>query len=281
MGAPVLSDEQIESFVSDGFVRLEGAFPKELAAHARDLLWKQLDMDPDDPTTWTREVVRLGVQDDEPFVRSANTPRLHSAYDQLVGAGRWKPLERVGTFPVRFPVDKKPDETEDYGWHIDASFLAADAEAAGGQSWEGELALVPPNYEEVFRCNVRSRGRALLLLFLYSDTGHEDAPTLIRAGSHLDVPPLLEPYGAEGTYLNVGNVGVDRPVASATGGAGDVYLCHPFLVHTPVANTGTRPRFMAQPSLEPVGLLELDRPDGQYSPIERAVRIGLGRVDER
>ncbi|MGV9772501.1 phytanoyl-CoA dioxygenase [Streptosporangium sp. NPDC003464] len=281
MGAQVLTDEQIESFVSDGFIRLAGAFPKELAAQARDILWKQLGMDPDDPTTWTREVVRLGAQSDEPFVRSANTPALHAAYDQLVGPGRWRPIEQVGTFPVRFPGVRRPEEAEDYGWHIDASFLAAEAEAAGGPDWEGEQALVPPDYDKIFRCNTVSRGRSLLLLFLYSDTGDRDAPTLIRVGSHLDVPPLLEPYGPEGTYLKAGDVGAGRPLASATGEAGDVYLCHPFLVHTPVSNTGTRPRFMAQPSLQPVGELELTRADGRYSAVERAIRLGLGREDGR
>jgi hypothetical protein len=273
----LLTVEQIESFVSDGFVRVPNAFSAELAAECRDLLWKQLDMDPEDRSTWTREVVRLGVRGDDAFVRSANTPVLHEAYDQLVGPGRWRPLDMIGTFPVRFPADRKPEETEDYGWHIDASFLTPEAESNGGPDWEGELALVPPDYDKILRCNVVSRDRALLVLILYSDTGVRDAPTLLRVGSHLDVPRLLEPYGAEGTYLDCGGVGAGRPLALATGRAGDVYLCHPFLVHTPITNTGTTPRFMAQPSLLPVGEFDLDRPDGRHNPVERAIRVGLGR----
>ncbi|MDF5753511.1 phytanoyl-CoA dioxygenase [Spongiactinospora sp. TRM90649] len=280
MSARLLTDEQVEEFVQDGFVKVEGAFPKDLAAEACGLLWEQLGMDPDDPATWTREVVRLGLQDAEPFVRSANTPELHAAFDQLVGPGRWMPIEKVGTFPVRFPRTKPPEEAEDYGWHIDASFLTAEAEAANALNWEGELALVPPNYDEILRCNVTSRGRSLLLLLLYTDTGERDAPTLLRVGSHLDVPPLLAPYGPEGTYLEAAGVGVERPLASATGEAGDAYLCHPFLVHTPISNTGLRPRFMAQPSLLPVGELDLDRADGGCSPVERAIRLGLGREEE-
>jgi hypothetical protein len=39
--------------------------------------------------------------------------------------------------------------------------------------------------------NVTSRGRALLMLFLFSDVGELDAPTRIRSGSHLDVAPLV------------------------------------------------------------------------------------------
>ncbi|MFV2109750.1 phytanoyl-CoA dioxygenase [Micromonospora sp. LOL_015] len=277
----MLTPEQVESFVANGFVRVPNAFSAALAAECRDLLWKQLNMDPDDRSTWTREVVRLGLRSDDAFLHSANTPLLAEAYDQLVGPGRWRPLEMVGTFPVRFPVDRAPEQAEDYGWHIDASFLSpegeAEAAAAGGQDWEGELALVPPNYDRIFRCNTSSRGRALLVLLLYSDTGVRDAPTVFRVGSHLDVPPLLEPYGAEGTYLDCGSVGADRPQAKATGRAGDAYLCHPFLVHTPITNTGASPRFMAQPSLQPVGEFDLDRADGRYVPVEQAIRAGLGR----
>ena len=66
-----------------------------------------------------------------------------------------------------------------------------------------------------------------------------------------------------------------RPVVQATGAAGDVYLCHPFLVHAAQAHHGTVPRFIAQPPLEPVGELEIDRPDHVYSPVEEAIRVGL------
>jgi hypothetical protein len=69
-----------------------------------------------------------------------------------------------------------------------------------------------------------------------------------------------------------------RPLAWATGNAGDVYLCHPFLVHAASwPHRGKAPRFIAQPPLTAVGLLELERADGAYSPVELAVRLGLGR----
>ena len=54
-----------------------------------------------------------------PFREAANTPVLHAAFDQLVGAGRWLPQGGLGTFPVRFP---SPDDPGDTGWHVDASF---------------------------------------------------------------------------------------------------------------------------------------------------------------
>lgn len=260
--ADALTPGQIEQFVTDGFVRLPEAFPRSLADEGRAFLWRETGLDPDDPATWTEPVVRLGGYADEPFRRAATTERLHTAFDQLVGEGRWTPTLGLGTFPVRFP---HADDPGDAGWHLDASYAQEGEEGA----W----------------INLRSRGRALLMLFLFSDVDAETAPTRIKTGSHLDVPAFLRPAGERGmeffdlckTLDEAGRLDApDRPTALATGRAGDVYLCHPFLIHSAQPHRGTVPRFMAQPPLLPAAPLELDRPDGAYSPVERAVRLGLG-----
>jgi len=165
-----LSDAQISQFITDGFVRIDNAFPRRLADAARTLLWRDTGCNADNPATWTRPVIRLGMYDAPPFIDSANTPALHDAFDQLVGVGRWVPCMSMGTFPVRFP---SPDDPGDAGWHVDASF-----------GWEH------PDFME-WRVNVASRGRALLMLFLFSDIGEDDAPTRIRIGSHLDITRQL------------------------------------------------------------------------------------------
>ena len=162
--ARVLSEAQIQQFIHDGFVRLDRAFPKTLADEGRKRLWHDLPCSPDDPTTWTRPVIRLGYYGDEPFRRAVNMPILHAAFDQLVGQGRWHPRGDLGTFPVRFPSEEDPG---DAGWHIDVSFPAESGD---------------PNEQQDFsswRANIVSRGRALLMLFLFSDVGEADAPTRI------------------------------------------------------------------------------------------------------
>jgi hypothetical protein len=75
--------------------------------------------------------------------------------------------------------------------------------------------------------------------------------------------------------MNLERMGADRREALATGEAGTVYLCHPFLVHAAQMHRGSQPRFIAQP---PLGLAEpyqLDRKDGAYSPVEMAIRLAL------
>lgn len=258
-----LGDAQIQQFIHDGFVRIDRAFPRALAEQGRAILWRDLPCDPADPATWTRPVVRLGHYGDEPFQQAANTPMLHAAFDQLVGKGRWLPRPNLGTFPVRFP---SPQDPGDAGWHIDVSF-------PGETSDPNER-----NHFSSWRVNVTSRGRALLMLFLFSDVGECDAPTRIKVGSHRDIARLLEPAGEAGLshgMLDQLGAALDRPEALATGEAGTVYLCHPFLVHAAQMHRGKVPRFLAQPPLAPAEPFRLVREDGSYSPVEIAIRLAL------
>lgn len=254
---PPLSPADIEQFVRDGFVRLDDAFPRALADAARVILWRETGCDPDDPATWTRPVVRLGMHAGPLFREAANTPPLIAAFDQLVGPGRWRPVGALGTFPVRFPSLEDPGDT---GWHVDASFGADN-----------------PDFLQ-WRANIASRGRALLMLFLFSDVGPDDAPTRIRAGSHRDIARRLAPAGEAG--LTLGELAstaftesAHRPEVAATGRAGTVYLCHPFLVHSAQPHRGTRVRFMAQPPLQPETALD------PAFPVARAIAAALAGAD--
>jgi hypothetical protein len=252
-----LTEAEVASFIEHGFVRLDEAFSRELAQQGRDELWAAMGLSPDEPGTWTRPVVRLEGMSSPPFAAAANTPRLHRAYDALVGAGRWIEPKGLGTFPIRFPSSEAPG---DDGWHVDVSFGADN-----------------PDFME-WRANVKSRGRALLMLFLFSDVGPDDAPTRIRAGSHMTTARRLLPHGEAGLSLRelsadgyAATAGCDE--VSATGKAGTVYLCHPFLVHAAQPHRGTRPRFMAQPPLLPKGEFDAALPP---SPVQVAIRQACG-----
>jgi hypothetical protein len=248
-----LASVQIDHFIRHGFVRLDDAFPADLAAQVRDRLWRDIPGDPNDPTTWLEPVVRLGMYDEPAFVAAANTPRLLSAFDQLAGPGAWRPCGSMGTFPIRFP---SPEDPGDAGWHIDSSF----GDDPDFMSW---------------RSNARSKGRCLLMLFLFSDIGEDDAPTRIRVGSHRAIGRRLSAAGEDGMTLGelaaedfAGTSGF--PEALATGPAGTVYLCHPFLVHSAQPHRGKVPRFLAQPPLLP-----RDWPEGGVdaaSPTGKATR---------
>ena len=251
-----LTPAQIDTFVTDGFVKIENAFSADLAAQGRAILWRDTGCDPDDPSSWTKPVVRLGGYYDPPFREAANTPRLHAAYDQLVGQGRWIAPHGLGTFPIRFPSSETPG---DDGWHVDVSFGLPEDD---------------PNDFMSLRANVKSSDRALLMLFLFSDVGPQDAPTRIRKGSHAVIARQLLPFGEAGLTLRQLSADGYASTAecdevSATGPAGTVYLCHPFMVHAAQSHRGTQPRFMAQPPLMPGGEFDPALPP---SPVQIAIR---------
>jgi hypothetical protein len=103
-----------------------------------------------------------------------------------------------------------------------------------------------------------------------------DAPKRIRVGSHFDMARLLAPVGEAGmARLQLADVGSERKVALATGEAGTVYLCHPFLIHAAQKHSGRTPRFLAQPPLPPAAPFCLERADAAYSPVEVAIRQAL------
>lgn len=252
-----LTPRQVQNFIEDGFVKIENAFSSDLASRCREELWEDIGLSPDRPEHWIRPVVRVASKATPPFIEAANTSLLRLAYDQLVGEGRWLAPSGLGTFPIRFPSREAPG---DDGWHVDMSFDTANADF---MEW---------------RANVMSSGRALLMLFLFSDVGTDDAPTRIRKGSHAFIARELLPYGEAGATLR--QLAADDwastrdcEIELATGAAGSVYLCHPFLVHAAQPHRGKRPRFMAQPPLLPKGEFDPALPP---SPVQIAIRRACG-----
>lgn len=241
----VLTRQQIEGFVEQGFVRLEAAFPRAVALDCQQLLWEQLaPMQRNDPSTWDRPVAQLPSQGAPPFRAATASERWLTAITELAGPKALAHGHLAGAVLVRFPVGGVLD---DDGWHIDTSY------PVDGDWW----------------VNHRSRERALLMLVLLSDVGEDDAPTRIRAGSHWDIARALVPFGDTGTPLSglmpaLAATG-HWPVELATGEAGDVFLCHPFVVHAAQAHRGTSPRFVAQPGV----LLREDYTPADDHPVTR------------
>ena len=252
----MLTQAEIDAFVRDGYVAVRGAVPDVVLRACRDVIWAELagrGIARDDPATWTEPVVRIPCPEGGPFAEAGPTAPVREACDQLIGAGRWRPRRGVGgTIPVRFPGE---DDPGDAGWHIESSFQA-------GQQW---------------RVNLASRARGLLALYLFTDVTEADAPTRLRPGSHLDVPPILAAAGDDGmdwapAAQQAARASAHRPTAYATGRAGDVFLCHPFLVHAATwPHRGRSARIIAQPGVA----LHTQFPLGaSLSPVEIAIMNG-------
>lgn len=255
-----LSSGQIETFVETGAVKLENAFARETAEACSNIIFRALGLSPDAPDQWKEPVLRITAPPLPPFREAAASPRLAAALDQLVGAGRWTMPGALGAIVARFPSTQKP---WDDGWHIDASFPPPE----------------DPQSQDYFqwRVNFHSRDRSMLMLFLFTDCGPDDAPTRVRLGSHLPMARQLAARGGAGVSLaNLAKEGFASSdhceVSLATGEAGTVWLLHPFTVHAAQAHNGTRARFIAQPGL---GQREPFNIEHGTSPVERAIQLAL------
>ena len=252
----------VDSFIRDGYVAVRGAVDAGTVAACQELIWRAMEgrgVRRADPASWP-PLLRIDDLAGAPFAAAGGSPLLTAAYDELIGPGRWDPQVDVGrALMVRFPA--ADDERADAGYHIEGSY--------GG----------PGGY----RVNIRSRARGLLALFLFTDVGTNDAPTRLVCGSHRYVPEFLAPYGETGSDADAAfwrpSV-LCRPVADATGAAGDVFLCHPFIVHTATwPHRGTGPRVIAQPAVHVRDGFTLDGSDP--SPVAAAIVAGLAMTGTR
>lgn len=258
----MLTDAEIGQFVADGYVAMRGAVPKPVAASCVDVVWAELanlGVERKDRATWTRPLVWIPCPEGGPFVEAGTSPLLWQAYDQLIGPGRWPRRRGVGGhIPVRFPSEEDPGYA---GWHFESGT------PRGDKIWS----------------SVHSPTSALLSLFLFSDVSEDDAPTLLLRGSHIEVAALLGAAGEDGLEWSsldslLPAATFEREVVPATGGAGDVYLCHPFLLHRASwPHRGRTPRVIAQPGVwlkEPYALVD----PAAALPVERAILSALGSL---
>lgn len=287
----VLTEEQVEQFMTRGWVKLENAFTEEDALAAQDYIWKQLEIrgfKKNDPSTWTEPLVHIKENYVSEEFDRCNTERFQNAIEDLVGVGRWSERGKEvswGWWPVNFAEGAdKPWSVPTQGWHFD------------GQH---------------FRHYVNSREQGLLCIPLFSEIKPYGGGTLIAEGTHHIVANILNehPDGLEHReairlsieahpwlselaglipgneedriekFMNTTHVdpnGYELRVIETTGKPGDVMLCHPFVFHARSQNHLRIPRFMCNrttPLTEPMNLHRDDA--NQYSPLERSIRRSL------
>jgi hypothetical protein len=266
---PVLSAEDVEHFITRGYVAVRGCFTRTEAARYTDTLWTRLGYDEHDPSTWAQSSIHMPSHRGIDVTTFA--PRAWRAACELVGGQdrisaevpyRWNDAFIVnlweGTDPpwsAEPPAAWEPASPRSPGWHKDGDF---------------------------FRHFLDSPEQGLLTLVLWSDVHHQGGATFVAADSVGPIARFLAEH-PEGV-VPPGGVGLGFPYADlvgqcvdfveATGEVGDVYLLHPFVLHAKSRNLLRRPRFITNPPLTLAEPLRFDRPDP--SPVERAVLRALG-----
>ena len=313
MRSKVLSEAQIEQFIRCGWTKVEEAIPRELALEAQDFVWERLaerGISKDDKSTWTAPMEFIKTSYNvAPFDRCA-TQKLTDACSDLVGDGRWKAQGEVGWWgywPVNFAVGA--DETWDVpanhwhadgpetGWNFDSPdqgllviciFSQVGPRGGGTLALEGshqgfarflqanpglgkEEARVAFLSSSDYLCALSGLDGAKLPEIDLSNTRGVDATAMQRTQKDENTP-RIERFMNQ---IEIDENGTELRVIEITGSPGDCVLCHPFLFHSPSFNHSGVPRFMCNrktPLFEP---MQLEREDGNLSPLEESVRQSL------
>lgn len=266
MSAPyrVLTDADVEHFLTHGYVVVRGCFTAEAAQEYLSTMWTRLGFDPDDRSTWAEPSVHMPVHRYIDVTEFA--PRAWGAVCDLLGGP-----ERIARYKWADGFIVNLGEGADRPW--------ADASAAApGWHKDGDF----------FRHYLDSPEQGLLSLVLWSDVHHQGGATFVAADSVAPVARFLA-ANPGGAYPSAAGPHPDPEVAvfdypalvsecsqfvEATGQAGDVYLLHPYILHAKAQNILRAVRVITNPPVTLAEPMRFDRPDP--SPVEQAVLRALG-----
>jgi hypothetical protein len=253
MTEPVLTEEQLESFLRRGHVTISRCFTRAVAQPWLDEAWIRLGYDPDDPATWAERRVHM------PSVRHLDVrdfaPKAWRAACELLGGEERieQPYRWGDGFIVNLGLgadrEWEPPSRASAGWHKDGDF---------------------------FRHFLDSPEQGLLTLVLWSDIELRGGGTFVAADSVGPVARLLAdtPEGILPDDFDYGAlISQCDDFVETTGRLGDVVLLHPFVLHAASQNH-RGPRFITNPPIALREPMRFDRPDP--SPVELAVLHALG-----
>jgi len=268
-----LDADDLDHFLKFGYVKLEKCFdtsPGSLAYRWREETWQRCGYDPSDPRTWAEEKIHFNREENVDLTEFA--PSVVGAMNQLLGGHAIvnDPISWGNGLIVNYRLGADepwiPPGPDAYDWHKDGDF---------------------------FLHFLDSPEQALLTVVLWDDVVERGGPTYIAVDSVGHVARFLadHPQGvcpAEGDPERDGlpadiprydfrsMIRECRDFRQATGRGGDVYLMHPFMLHTFSQNVLKRPRFISNPAVSLREPMNFHRPDGAYSPVERVVLEALG-----
>lgn len=257
-----LTDEQVEEFLTRGFILLRDCFPrKEIVPGLRERAMESVGYKMDDPTTWEKPYVRIPALDSFPMSEFA--PKAWGAACELLGGeDRVVPCDLTTYFYVNLSVRADepwmPPGPDAPGYHKDGDY---------------------------FRHFLDSPEQGLLTLVYWSDTESQCGGTFVVSDSIKRVATYLAEH-PEGVVLheyNFGSLAKEcHDFTEVYGNTGDIALIHPFMLHATSQNMRRIPRFLTNPPIKLKEPMQFNRDDpDDFSLVELAIlrALGVDRLD--
>jgi|GEM_PF-5827068 len=240
----LLTKAQITFFETHGYLRIPSVFSREVASEVERTVINMAAQESghSEPNLNTLKkkpafidgFYRPGSRIDGALAKQLNTEKLFHALDELLGKSNYQvsDLESHGLFTMTFPgFSHKPWAPPKHSgsWHID-----------NGVRFEDTYTL------ETSRC-------ACVPVFLITDVKPEGGATACIPGSHKVMAALLKRSGginySEMRAVCEALANTSKRIDLLAGNAGDLVVMHPFLVHSPSANSEKSLRIMSNTGL--------------------------------
>ncbi len=275
----VITHEEAEFFITNGFVLIKKAFSRDHALHVAEQAWLELEnihgVNRNDPSTWSCR--QSGSGSPTGYARLKGSNKLHRL-KSLAPRAFFAQADLVGG-PERFP-----DDGEQLMW---GEGVVSNLGIEDDLSWQPPAPQQPGWHKDGwhFRHFLNSPEQALVTVPLYTDIQERSGGTFLIVDSIAPVARMLRdslaglhPDSVQGAgYLIPGLVDCCETFTELTGEAGDMALLHPFMLHRVSINSSSRPRFIA--NMAPVlrKCMSFDRePNDSFSLVELATLHALG-----
>jgi hypothetical protein len=254
----MLSEEQQQHFLEKGYVLLHDCFGKEQVEFLLQNVWARLDMDPQDKATWTRERTNM------PWHRKVEprtfSPKAWQGICDIVGGearidlqhSRWSDAiivnlgESNGQWVEPYKLNGFHSDGDNFYHYLDSP--------------EMTLLVFPVLSDEIL-----PKGGATII-----------APESIKL---LAEKLASHPEGINPKDLNIpALVPQCTEFIELTGKLGDVYLVHPFMVHSASKNILRIPRYIIAPKVWLKEPLKFDRDPKDLSLLEKSILRALGKT---
>jgi hypothetical protein len=272
----VLTEEQVQSFLDKGYLVVKDCLKRDIANQWIDDAYQRLGYDRNDPKTWEKDIVWMDHKNQLPVREVA--PKAWDALMDVIGGEDRLETKVMGIGPGHF--------TSINSWIWSDAFIV-NFHRGADQPWQPPSPQVGGWHKDgsYFKHFLDSREQALLPIVMWSDMLHQGGGTFIVPDSVRRIARILyeHPEGLNPSNFNVQEVlNQCTQFEEVTGEAGDMAICHPFMLHASSQNVIGRPRFMSNPPVvlkEPMNLNRENPAD--FSLLERATLhyLGLERLD--
>ncbi|KAJ6010099.1 hypothetical protein N7522_005115 [Penicillium canescens] len=274
-----LTEEQKQHWLDYGFIKVPRCFTREAAAEFTSSVWTRLGVSPDDKTTWTQEKVNMPGHT-MISVESFAPKAWHAICELVGGADRvadwckdWKDGWIVNMGKPEYNPEDALDLRSLNDWHNDGDWFVHFLDSPE------QALLVIPLFSDIKSKGggtaICTDGIGLVAQYLY-DHPEGTWPSLAShnvPNTPSEGPNLWTEWAHSSTHTK------NDSFHEVTGEVGDVFLLHPFMLHSASRNLRRDVRIITNP---PVALKEpfnFNLVDGQYSLIEQKTLRDLGRPE--